>query len=64
MARVIRTALVRIAKNSHKIFRYDDYATQKEFAADLRGNGYKVLKIWNGNKSDAEVEEWHFLNRA
>lgn len=61
---MIRTALVKVAKNEHKIFRYDDYATQKEFAADLRGNGYRVLKIWNGYKTDEQVAEWHCLNRS
>ena len=32
-------------------------------AQDLRGNGFKVLKVWNGDASDAEVDEWEFLNR-
>lgn len=63
MIKVMRTALVRTDINCHKVMRYDDYETQKAFAEDLRGNGYKVLKIWNGNISDAEVEQWHFLNR-
>ena len=59
----MRTALVRNASGNLSIKRYDDYATQAEFANDLRANGFKVLKIWNGNKSDAEVQEWEFLNR-
>ena len=63
MTKVMRTALVRTGINCHKVIRYDDYKTQKAFAEDLRGNGYKVLKIWNGDKTDAEVEQWHFLNR-
>lgn len=61
--RVMRTALVKVSANVHKILRYDDYASQKEFAEELRGNGYKVLKIWNGNISDDEVSDWHFMNR-
>ncbi len=61
--KTMRTALVKLEENVHKIFRYDDYESQKDFATDLRSNGYSVLKIWNGNISDAEVEQWHFLNR-
>lgn len=58
----MKTALVRINGNL-RIIRDDWYRTQKEMAEDLRGNGFKVLKIWNGNKTDREVEEWEFLNR-
>ena len=59
----MKTALVRTENGNLKIFRDDYYTTQKEMAEDLRGNGFKVLKIWNGNKTDAEVDEWEFLNR-
>ena len=61
---MIRTALVRNSKTKDlKIFRSNDYKTQSEFAQDLRGNGFKVLKIWNENKTDSEVDNWEFLNR-
>lgn len=61
---MIRTALARNSETKNlKIFRADDYRTQSEFAQDLRGNGYKVLKIWNGNKTDSEVDNWELLNR-
>lgn len=63
MKKVMRTALVRNEDGALTIKRYDDYASQKEFAADLRGNGFRVLKIWNGYISDAEVSEWDWLNR-
>lgn len=54
---MIRTALVRNSETKNlKIFRADDYRTQSEMAQDLRGNGYRVLKIWNENKTDSEVE--------
>ena len=59
----IRTALIRTESGSLKIVRYDDYKTQKEMAEDLRGNGYRVLKIWNGNKSNRFVDEWEMLHR-
>lgn len=59
----MRTALVRTASGNLKIMRYDDYKTNAEFAADLRCNGFKVLKIWKGNKTDQEVCDWEFLNR-
>lgn len=58
-----RTALVTINRDHHIIIRRDDYKSQAEFASDLRGNGYKVAHIWNGNLSDDEVSDWYFLNR-
>ena len=61
---MIRTALVRNSRTKNlKILRAGDYSTQSEFAQDLRGNGYRVLKIWNENKSDSEVDNWELLNR-
>ena len=59
----MRTALVRTIDGNLKTIRDDYYTSQNEMAEDLRGNGYKVLKIWNGNKTDAEVDSWEFLNR-
>lgn len=59
-----RTALARnSATRNLKIFRSNEYRTQSEFAQDLRGNGFRVLKIWNGNKIDSEVGRWELLNR-
>lgn len=58
----MRTALVRINGNL-SIKRYDDYKSQKEMADDLRANGFRVLKIWNGYKSNAFVDEWEMTNR-
>lgn len=58
-----RTALVTISANEHSIIRRDGYKSQADFAYDLRSNGFKVAKIWNGNVSDDEVTRWHFLNR-
>ena len=57
------TALVRTEAGNLSVKRYDDYRTQKEFAEDLRCNGFKVLKIWNGYKSNAEIDNWEMLNR-
>lgn len=59
----MKTALVRTKQGNLKIIRDDFYNTIKEMATDLRGNGYRVLKIWNGNKTDNEVDEWEYLNR-
>lgn len=58
----MRTALVRMNGNL-SIKRYDDYKSQKEMADDLRANGFRVLKIWNGYKSDGFVDEWEMTNR-
>lgn len=57
-----RTALVRLNGNL-KIMHDDWCKTQKEWAEELRANGYRVLKIWNGNKSDTFVNDWEFINR-
>lgn len=57
------TALVRNSNGNLSVKRYDDYKNQREFADDLRANGFRVLKIWAGNKSDAEIGEWEFMNR-
>ena len=59
----MRTALYRKPTGNIAIMRCDDYKTIKEFSEDLRGNGYRVLKIWNGNISDSDVMEWEYLNR-
>lgn len=61
---MIRTALVRNPQTKNlEIFRADDYRTQAEMAQDLRGNGFRVLKIWNEDKTDSEVDRWELLNR-
>ena len=57
------TALVRTQSGNLRIVRDDFFSRQSEFAEELRGNGYKVLKIWNGNKTDSFVDEWELLNR-
>jgi hypothetical protein len=58
-----KTALTRTKEGNLKVFRDNEYKTNKEFEEDLRGNGYKVLKVWNGNKTDSQVDEWELLNR-
>lgn len=60
---MISTALVRNSEKNLKIPRSDDYKTQSDFAQDLRGNGFRVLKIWNGNKTEGEIDNWELLNR-
>ena len=61
---MIRTALVRDCNKNLKIIRDKDfYKNQKEFAEDLRGNGYRVLKIWNANLTDSQCDEWEMFNR-
>lgn len=60
---MIRTALVKYSDKSKTIIRKEGYKNQKEFKEDLIGNGCTVIKIWNGNKTNEEVDEWEFLNR-
>lgn len=59
----MRTALVRTQSGNLSIKRYDDYKSNKEFADDLKCNGFRVLKVWARFVDDAEVDEWEFLNR-
>lgn len=59
----MRTALARNREGNLVIRRYDDYRSNAEFAEDLRANGYKVLKVWVGYISDADVDDWELLNR-
>lgn len=59
----MKTALIRTQENNLKIIRDDDYRTNDEMAMDLRGNGFKVLKVWSSDVSDIDVENWEFLNR-
>ena len=62
--KMTRTALVRNSETKNlKIFRADDYRSQSEMAQDLRGNGFRVLKIWNEDKADSEIDNWELLNR-
>lgn len=56
------TALVRLENGNLKIVR-DEFENQKSFAADLRANGFKVLKIWSKKVSNEEVGSWEFMNR-
>ena len=59
----MRTALVRNENGNLSVKRYDDYKSNQEFADDLKANGFKVLQIWASYKSDAEVDNWEYLNR-
>lgn len=59
----MKTALIRTKENNLKIIRDDFYRTNDEMTKDLRGNGFKVLKVWNGNVSDIDVDNWEFMNR-
>lgn len=60
---MMRTALARNMSGNLETIRDDYYTTNAEMAQELRANGFKVLKVWKGNISDKEVEEWEFLNR-
>ena len=59
---MVRTAIVKMGNGTY-FKRMDGYRSQREMAEDLRGNGYRVAKIFNGDKTDEELEEWLFWNR-
>ena len=59
-----RTALVRRTNKNLTVIKSDEYKSQKVMAEELRANGFRVLKIWNGDISQDEIDEWEYLNRA
>lgn len=59
----MKTALARNERGNLEIIRNDYYETNEEMAQEIRANGLKVLKVWNGNIDENEVLEWEFLNR-
>ncbi len=58
----VRTAYVRTPEGNLKTMRQEDYNSKKSFASDLRGNGYKVVKIWNGDVKDEDADGWASIN--
>ena len=59
----MRTALVRNQNEILNIKWRDGYRSNKEFADDLRANGFRVLKVWAHEMSCSAVMDWEFLNR-
>ena len=57
------TALIRNQEGNLKIIRDDWFLNKNNFAEELKGNGYKVLKIWNGYIAEDRINDWEFLNR-
>lgn len=57
------TALVRTEAGNLKVIHDDYFTRQADFAEELRANGYRVLKVWNGYKSEADADAWELLNR-
>ena len=58
------TALVRSKNNGYSVRHASyDYHSMKELAEELRGNGFKVAKIFVGYVSDVEVSDWQYYNR-
>lgn len=41
-----------------------EYPSKKEFAEDLRGNGYSIRFISTEDKFDADCEKWYACNDA
>lgn len=59
----IYTALVRDKKSGvYSIRRTKEYPNMKLYADDLRGNGFRVAKIFVGYVSDDEVSYWKLDN--
>ena len=57
------TALVRLDLSHTYVIKRDGYSSKKEFEQDLRGNGYRVLHVWEGDVSESEVDDWLLVNR-
>ncbi len=54
------TAFVRFGSQTK---RFTDDLNQKEFAEELRANGYKVIKMYKGEVDWNIFAEWEFNNR-
>lgn len=39
------------------------YTSKKAFADDVRGNGYRVVHIFDHIADEEEIEDWLFWNR-
>lgn len=57
------TALVRDKRGVLSVRHSIDCHSMKEYAQELRGNGFRVLKIFKGYVSDVEVSDWQYYNR-
>lgn len=40
-----------------------EHRSMKSFAEEIRANGFRVVKIFNGYFHDAEVDMWLYVNR-
>ena len=54
----MKTALVRNFDGALTAIRNDYYRTNDEMAQDLRGNGYRVINVWDGDKTNEEIDIW------
>ena len=64
MANVLRTALVRDCHGNLEVLNSIGYQSQAEFTKDLRADGLKVLKVWNGHVDEKDIEYWYRLHRV
>ena len=64
MVDVVRTALVRDFHGNLEVLSSIGFRNQAEFARDLRADGLKVLKVWNGHVDDKDIEYWYRLHRV
>ena len=60
---VERTLVVRDDSGNLQTMRYKDEPGEKEFAKELREQGYNVLYVWDKNASDKEVNMFLMLNK-
>lgn len=59
----MKVAFVRENPTCTRRFEDETGISQKEFARELRGNGYKVIKIFNYDANFEDFNKWEYLNR-
>ena len=60
---VERTLVVQDDSGNIQTMRYEDKPGEKEFAKELREQGYNVLYVWDKNASDKEVNMFLMMNK-
>ena len=57
----MKVAFVRETRTSTRRITDDSGISQKEFAEELRGNGFKVVKIFNYDATFEDFDRWEYL---
>lgn len=59
----MKVAFVRETPTRTRRITDDSGISKKEFAEELRGNGFKVVKIFSYDATFEDFNNWEYLNR-